>query len=110
MFRETIVASATATIVGLAAMGIFSSPASAYHGDYERYCYYHRYDPACWRYWHRDYDEDHYYEHHHHHYDRDYDHHHDHDHDHEHHDHDHEHHDHDHEHHDQDHEHDHDHH
>ena len=44
MFRETIVASATATIVGLAAMGIFSSPASAYHGDYERYCYYHRYD------------------------------------------------------------------
>jgi len=50
MFRETIVASATATIVGLAAMGIFSSPASAYHGDYERYCYYHRYDPACWRY------------------------------------------------------------
>ena len=33
MFRETIVASATAAIVGLAAMGIFSSPASAYHGD-----------------------------------------------------------------------------
>jgi hypothetical protein len=57
MFRETIVAIATAAVVGLGAMALSSSPASAYDGDYERYCYYHRYDPACWRYWHRDYDE-----------------------------------------------------
>jgi hypothetical protein len=97
MFRETIVASATAAVVCLGAMAFSSTPASAYDGDYERYCYYHRYDPHCWRYWHRDYDEDHYYwRHHHHDYDHDYDHdHHHHDHDH---DHDHEHHDHDHDH------------
>ena len=56
---------AAAAVVGFGAIAFCSTPASAYHGDYERYCYYHRYDPACWRYWHRDYDED--YEHHHHH-------------------------------------------
>jgi hypothetical protein len=90
---------AAAAIVGIGAIALSSTPASAYDGEYGRYCYYHRYDPACWRYWHRDYDED-YYEHHHHHHDHDYDHeHHDHDHDHEHHDHDHDHHDHDHDHH-----------
>jgi len=94
MFRETIVAIAATALVGLGAMVLSSTAASAYEGDYGRYCHYHRYDPHCWRYWHRDYDEDHYYEHHHHHHDYDhhYDHHdHDHDHDHEHHDHDHDH-------------------
>ena len=71
--RETIVASAAAVVVALGAMALSSTPASAYHGDYERYCYYHRYDPACWRYWHpygRE-DYDHYPEYHHHHHDHD---------------------------------------
>ena len=66
--RETIIASAAAVVVALGAMALSPTPASAYHGDYERYCYYHRYDPACWRYWHP---YDHYPEYHHHHHDHD---------------------------------------
>ena len=69
--RETIVAIAAAAVVALGALALSSSPASAYDGDYERYCYYHRYDPACWRYWHPYGDYDDYYEHHHHHHDYD---------------------------------------
>jgi hypothetical protein len=91
MFRGTIIAFAAAAVVALGAVALSSSSALAYRGDYERYCYYHRYDPACWRYWHahEHYDED-YWRHRHHDYDHDHDH--DHDHHHEHggdHDHDH---------------------
>jgi hypothetical protein len=46
-----------AAVVGFRAMALYSTPARTHDGDYERYCYFHRYDPACWRYWHRDYDE-----------------------------------------------------
>ena len=99
MSSKTLVAFAAVIIACIGATTLSSHPASAYDGDYERYCYYHRYDPACWRYWHPygggygHYDEHH---HHHHDYDRDHDHdHHEHDHDHDH-DHDNDHHDHDH--------------
>ena len=46
MFRGTIIAFAAAAFVGLGAVALSSSSALAYRGDYERYCYYHRYDPA----------------------------------------------------------------
>src|SRR5512143_3880321 len=90
MLRETTIALAATALLGLSA-ALAPTSASAYDDDYGYYCYYHRYDPYCWRYWHHDEDEDYDddYQHHHHHGDHDrhgdHDHHHgDHDHDHDH--------------------------